>query len=101
MSARRRASTRAMKAIRPVIYERSGGDCERCCTPVRFEDFDAHHRKLRRRGGDDSAENLMVCCPPCHKWIHDNPAEATHLGYMVPSWADPKDIPIGRLETAL
>ena len=99
MTAKRRASTRAMKAVRPVIYERAGGVCEVCRVGIWFTTFEAHHRKLRTRGGDDSPENLLALCSRCHKWVHDNPAEATALGYMVSSWDDPKDIPIGRLET--
>lgn len=29
-----------------------------------------------------TAENLVVCCPSCHRWIHDNREEATSLGYL-------------------
>lgn len=99
MSKKRRQSTKAMKAARPVIYERAHGMCERCGTGIWFTTYEAHHRKLRSRGGDDSPENLAALCSRCHSHVHANPAEATRDGFMVPSWADPKDIPIGRLET--
>jgi len=29
-----------------------------------------------------TADNLVVCCPSCHFWIHKNPIEATALGYL-------------------
>lgn len=29
-----------------------------------------------------TADNLVVCCQSCHRWIHQNPVEATTLGYL-------------------
>ncbi len=29
-----------------------------------------------------TADNLVVCCPSCHSWIHENRVEATALGYL-------------------
>lgn len=29
-----------------------------------------------------SADNLVICCSSCHHWIHQNPEEATALGYL-------------------
>jgi len=52
----------------------------------------AHQKQLRILGAPDYArsnpeafqtsDNLVVCCPNCHLWIHNNPEEATSLGYL-------------------
>lgn len=58
-----------------------------------------HHRKLLSRGGEDWPSNLITLSGSgttgTHGWAHANPAEATRLGFMVPSWVDdPADVPI-------
>jgi len=53
----------------------------------------AHQKKLIIKDGSSGYEryvdgvmqtsnNLVVCCPSCHRWIHDNQQEATSLGYL-------------------
>lgn len=83
----------SMGAVRAVLWERCGGHCELCGRAL-TGGFEAHHRRLRSRGGDDSAANLVAVHPGCHRWIHANPAEATKGGFMVPSWADPAETTI-------
>ena len=53
-----------------------------------------HHRQLRSRGGAHTVPNGLAVCHACHEWIHQNPARATELGFMVSSWADPAEVPI-------
>lgn len=69
---------------------------DRLCTVVKpgctTNAIFTHQKQLRILGAPDyarsdpdsiqTADNLVVCCPNCHKWIHDNPAEATSLGYL-------------------
>lgn len=31
---------------------------------------DAHHIVFRSRGGDDSPDNLILCCRSCHRDFH-------------------------------
>ena len=45
-----------------------------------------HHIKLRSRGGDNSAANIIVICDPCHRHIHSNPLWATEHAFMESSW---------------
>lgn len=82
---------------RSLIYTRSGGLCEAGvssrCSGVSEA---AHHRKLRSRGGKDTASCLVAICNDCHTWIHLHPADATERGWMVPSWADPCETPVFR-----
>lgn len=87
----------AWSKARSLIYTRSGGLCEsqvasRCSGVAES----AHHRKLRSRGGQDTTSCLVAICEPCHQWIHQHPADATDLGWMVNSWADPAEIPVYR-----
>lgn len=85
------------KKLRELIYERSGGYCELCCYPL-ADSWAIHHRKLRSQGGQDEAVNLVALHHWCHnlgtKSVHLNPKESTERGYIVPSWGNPKEIPI-------
>jgi len=81
-------------SARKQALERDNGICVRCGNFA----SDVHHRKLKGMGGSkllDTPANLISLCRTCHSWIHANPAESYELGYMVHSWADPEDVPIG------
>lgn len=81
--------------LRDGIIARSAGLCDSCGYGMRSTDaYEVHHRKLRTRGGEDSWENLLGVCAPCHRWIHANPENATLYGLMVSSWQDPAETPI-------
>lgn len=71
--------------------------CARCGEVI-WENGSRHHRKLRSRGGADAPENLILACGSgttgCHGWMHANPAEATALGFIVPTWRDPAAHPM-------
>lgn len=41
-----------------------------------------HHLKPRSRGGKHTSENLIDLCFICHRWVHDNPSEATKRGLL-------------------
>ncbi|HEU5032716.1 MAG TPA: HNH endonuclease signature motif containing protein [Spirillospora sp.] len=87
------------EALRAAVHTRSGGRCEagvvdKCRDRrgdfARLGGHQAHHRKLRSRGGPDEVANLVAVCGYCHDWIHRHPRKATELGLIVPSWADPE-----------
>ena len=82
--------------LRATIYERARGLCDLHGGHIDPDAWDCHHRQLRSRGGPDTPGNLVALCPGCHTWVHGNPAAATAIGFMVPSWADPDHIPIHR-----
>ena len=53
-------------ALRAELYERDGGVCGLCDTPVRGNDFHLDHRHPRVRGGEDTRANLHVTHPICN-----------------------------------
>lgn len=40
--------------------------------------------------------NLVSLCRTCHDWVHAHPQEAYEGGFLVHSWEDPAEIPVGR-----
>jgi len=83
---------RELDAVRRLIRQRSGGQCEIGLPGCLGGARQPHHRKLRSRGGTNDVDNLLDACAACHDWVHDNPAEATALGLQVLSWAKPGPI---------
>lgn len=79
-----------MAEARPVVHARSGGMCERCGAA---RATDVHHRQLRRHG-DHKPANLVDLCRTCHNWAHGHPKDAQALGFIVPSWVDPRRVVI-------
>lgn len=84
----------SMAELRPLLWRRCGGRCERCGCPLTFEGFEAHHRKFRSRGGLDRIENLVALCGEHHRWAHSQGREAGAEGFSVQATGDPSRIPI-------
>jgi hypothetical protein len=80
-----------------LVEERASWYCE-VCGKVATESMALHHRKLKSRGGKDSASNLIRVHHSCHNMstgsIHANPAWAEDMGYMVASWQEPHEAPM-------
>ena len=76
---------------RERLYERTGGVCDWCGMGMRYEDMDAHHRKLRRRGGTWALSNIAGVHHDCHVnqpgSIHMNPNLAERRGFMLSQYA--------------
>lgn len=62
--------------------------------------FHEHHRQLRR-GGDNRPVNLLRVGPLVHGWIHDHPAEAQELGWIVSQYDDPADVVVTIPDTVI
>lgn len=84
-----------LNRVRPLLAERSAGQCEVACSPdCRGRATHAHHRKLRSQGGRNELPNLLHVCIVCHGIIHALGAEAYERGWLVRSHQDPEAVPI-------
>lgn len=84
MSAKRQAIAAERRAfVQRVLLARPVCEWPRCLN----NSHDVHERLLRSRGGDilDSL-GVVALCRTHHRYVHDNPAEATSMGFMTPSW---------------
>ena len=61
-----------MSVRRHLVWERTGGFCERagCNRNISEETFHVHHVKHRSKGGADNMQNLQGLCGKCHKFMH-------------------------------
>ena len=86
-----------MTINRKALYERCKGMCE-SCGGVLPDNWAAHHRKLRSQGGKDDLENVVALHHECHNLgtnsVHLNPQKSYDDGFMVRSWAEPKETPL-------
>lgn len=85
------------KEVVEIVARRAGNYCE-ACGGVAQESMALHHRKLKSRGGKDTAANLIRVHHKCHNLgtasIHSNPTWATEKGFMVSSWQEPEQAPM-------
>jgi hypothetical protein len=85
------------KKIVALVVARAQGYCEACGRPEQAT-MALHHRKLKSRGGKDSASNLIRVHHSCHNMstgsIHANPSWAEDRGLMVPSWKETTEYPL-------
>lgn len=62
---KKRITSTRWERLRREIIKRDGGRCQMCGVfPARIE---VHHIIPWRISKDDSPENLMTICPPCHR----------------------------------
>lgn len=87
----------SLDKVRQMVYMRCNAYCEKCGLPLP-QDWALHHRKLKSRGGNDDASNLLALHHKCHNTgtdsVHLNPKMAKDKGYMVSSWAEPTECPV-------
>ena len=85
------------KKIVQIVVDRAKGFCEKCGGAATAS-MALHHRKLKSRGGKDSASNLIWVHHICHNLgthsIHSQPALSADKGWMVSSWAEPHESPL-------
>lgn len=70
-----------------LLREQRGPLCEYpgCRDPW----VDMHEVKKRSRGGSPTdPDNIKCLCRRHHEWTEAEPAEATRLGFLKPSWED-------------
>lgn len=97
-----------MSRVRPLLFERAGGNCEITGVPLDFDTFDAHHRRPKGMGGTsrenrDAIECLLALDPVIHNGaphsVHQDPAWSRPRGYLVRKHVeDPGQVPVLLLE---
>lgn len=91
---REQAEGPSMAELRPLLWKRCGGRCERCNRALEYDTFEAHHRQFRSRGGLDRIENLVALDGDCHRWAHASASEALPAGFAVLRTEDPRMVPL-------
>ena len=91
---------------RQAAWDAARGRCAACGRPLGAEGV-VHHRQPKGMGGRKGArrKGLYADRPPwtvvlhdaCHRAVHGNPRAAYEAGLLVPSWADPATVPMGRM----
>lgn len=105
-----RRDTGPTRETRGLVFDRSGGNCERCGKMLihdhhAFKAFSIHHRRPRGMGGSrdektNQASNLVLLCGSattpegCHATVERFRASAVTTGYIVPQGTDPETVPI-------
>ena len=51
------------REVKAQVKAERGAQCECCGSTMQF---DLHHRKARRYGGQDTIDNAGLLCGPCH-----------------------------------
>jgi len=59
--------SQAYEILRQQILRRDAWRCQSCGTMLNLE---VHHKHFRSLSGDDSEENLITLCAPCHAIAH-------------------------------
>lgn len=82
------------RVVRRKVLARDLARCVGCGRGLDADTLQAHHRKARSGGRDDSPANVISTCVRCHGWAHAHPREARDIGWIVPSWGDPYTTPV-------
>ena len=80
---RSRKPTGPSEATREAVRRRSSGRCEVDAPGCRVVAVHMHHRLTRAQGGGHEAENLLLVCDSCHRYIHDQPEYAYERGWLL------------------
>lgn len=62
---------RVRQALRTYVRERDRRTCQVCRCVLRLDECTMHHVAAASRGGETSAENLVVTCAGCNQLIGD------------------------------
>jgi 5-methylcytosine-specific restriction endonuclease McrA len=65
------------ESLRRQVLRRDGWRCQSCGT---MSNLEVHHKEFRSHAGDDSEDNLITLCAPCHHEIHQLAKRKWNLG---------------------
>ena len=81
-----------------IVDNRDGRSCARCGKSLYSVVGARHHRKLRSQASKTEKHTVSNLIRTCHEWIHANPMLAYEHGYLVHSYADPREVPIDHVK---
>jgi ribosomal protein S27AE len=91
------AETGPSPKLRALVEMRDQA-CARCGVVVARHEDSLHHRLPRGRGGENTAENLVLLCGDgvagCHGWVEKHRTEAYNLGFLVKTGIDPLNVAV-------
>jgi predicted HNH restriction endonuclease len=61
--------------LRSQVLRRDGWRCQSCGA---MSNLEVHHKDFRSHSGDDSEENLITLCNPCHARVHRSSGSCLH-----------------------
>lgn len=85
------------------VMVRANFRCERCGISIQSLPMSIHHRRPRAMGGTHRLEtnyssNLLALCGSgtsgCHGYIESHRAESIELGFIVPQYEMPNNVPV-------
>lgn len=78
-----------------MLLDEQDGSCPWCgAALLSWEEVAVHHRRRRLgRDSDDDLVNLLLLHGQCHRFAHASPTLAKERGVIVPTWANPLDVP--------
>jgi 5-methylcytosine-specific restriction endonuclease McrA len=79
--------------VRAATVVRAEGICD-LCGEVLGDRFDCHHRRRRSQGGLDDPAWCVALHRRCHGWVHEHPAAAHRIGFLVRTGEDPTTRPV-------
>jgi ATP-dependent DNA helicase RecQ len=65
------------ESLRQQILRRDGWRCQSCGA---MSNLEVHHREFRSHSGEDSEENLITLCAPCHANAHNREPKTDRAG---------------------
>lgn len=92
---RRYRDTGPSDTVRELVHARDKG-CVACGSG---DDLQVQHRRPRQMGGSrrpdtNEPQNLLLACQTDHAWMESRREEAIDLGWLVPQWQDPAEVPV-------
>lgn len=62
-----RLDPQTYEKLRIQVLRRDGWRCQACGA---MSNLEVHHKEFRNHSGDDSEQNLITLCTPCHDRVH-------------------------------
>lgn len=79
---KRTRSRIAYDRVRRDVAARNSERCEVGSPDCDIRGTECHHIIMRSQGGRDEIGNCLWTCAPCHRYVHEHPAESYERGWL-------------------